>query len=104
MELNEYQKKARATAVYSYYADIPYCSIGLAGEVGEVCNLTKKMLRDDDGQLTESRKEKFKDECGDVLWYLSALCGDVGVTLDDVAQYNLDKLAQRKKENTLRGR
>ena len=37
-------------------------------------------------------------ELGDVLWYVSQLAADIGVTLDEVAQKNVDKLKARYPE------
>ena len=38
---------------------------------------------------------KLKDELGDVLWYISACADELGLTLAEVAAYNVDKLAKR---------
>ena len=81
------------------------------GEAGEVADKVKKILRD-----TEYRKykygaiaihdEKKKDialEIGDVLWYCATLSADLGYSLDDIAQMNVEKLASRKARGVLGG-
>jgi NTP pyrophosphatase (non-canonical NTP hydrolase) len=106
MTLNDYQTKARETAVYpktSVQTNIFYPTLGLAGEAGEIANKVKKVIRDDNSQLTEERRLDLLDECGDVLWYLAELVGELGASFDEVAENNLQKLANRKAKNTLQG-
>ena len=38
-----------------------------------------------------------------MLWYISALADDLGVTLEEVAQANVDKLRSRKDRNMIGG-
>jgi len=42
-------------------------------------------------------------ELGDVLWYVSALADDLGITLEQVAQWNVDKLQRRMQLNKIKG-
>lgn len=77
--------------------------MGLAGEVGEVLNKMKKVMRDDGGVVTDARKEDLKSELGDVLWYLSALADELKITLEDVALTNIQKLKGRQERGTLTG-
>ena len=101
MTLNEYQDKAQVTATYR--DKIIYPSLGLAGETGEVCEKVKKVLRDNHGYFTEIKREEIKKEIGDVLWYVQALAHDLGFTLEEVAQGNIDKLTSRKERNVING-
>lgn len=101
-----YQYEARKTAIYSKgdkQWDIAYCLLGLGEESGEVLGKYKKCIRDNDFILDETVKNSMIKECGDVLWYLSQLCNELGTTLDHVAQVNLDKLKKRVQNNTLHG-
>jgi len=98
---NEYQAKAKETAIYNL--PIIYPTIGLNGEAGEVAENVKKMIRDDGGILTEERRQSIIKELGDVLWYLANLASDIGVTLDEVACQNLEKLNLRKEKGVLKG-
>jgi len=45
--------------------------------------------------LTDDFKTRLKDELGDVLWYISACADELGITLDEIAEYNVEKLAKR---------
>ena len=97
MELNEYQRQAQATAVYSKDRTeaLTYTVLALCGEAGELANKLKKHLR----ARTEPNTEVLADELGDVLWYVSAVAQELGYDLDTVAYENLKKLAERKAKN-----
>ena len=96
MDLNEYQKFTRTTAFYPEAVGFVYCSLGLAGEAGEVANNVKKEIRDGVDKSLEIR-----DELGDVLWYVARLADEYGFDLAEVAQYNIDKLNDRLAEKDL---
>lgn len=67
-----------------------YC-MGLSGEAGEVTDIFKKHLFH--GHKLDM--EKVIAELGDALFYLAALATETGLTLEDVARYNVDKLEKR---------
>lgn len=96
MNFEEYQKEASATALYPRrLSNIEYATLGLAGEAGEVANIVKKIQRDHAGVLNDDIRGKLKDELGDVLWYISACADELGLTLDEIAAFNVQKLAKR---------
>jgi NTP pyrophosphatase (non-canonical NTP hydrolase) len=104
MNLSEYQEKAGTTALYPNVGNNPYyAALGLAGEAGEIANTIKKIMRDDDGTITDEKRKEVKKELGDVLWYVACTATEMGLNLDEVAQANLDKLASRKERGTLHG-
>lgn len=76
---NDYQRLASETARYD--SAVVYPALGLCSEAGEVAGQVKRIDRDDNGFLTDARRDKILDECSDVLWYLSALVSDLGDTL-----------------------
>jgi len=59
-----------------------YLGLGLIGETGEVAEHVKKCLRDDEGRLTDERREKLIKELGDVLWYAAVTAHHDGEVLD----------------------
>ena len=96
MNFEDYQKEASATALYPRrMANLEYPTLGLAGEAGEVANIVKKIQRDHGGLLNDEIRGKLKDELGDVLWYISACADELGLTLDEIAEFNVQKLAKR---------
>ena len=96
MNFDEYQAKASETAHYPRRMDnLEYPTLGLAGEAGEVANIVKKIQRDHGGIINDDIRTKLKDELGDVLWYISACADELGLTLAEIAAYNVEKLAAR---------
>lgn len=117
MELNEYQKKAMGTCLPSC-DNFSYMMLNLVGEVGELAGKVAKALRKETGIMDDANfyymmyqdlgeptstemYNDLKSEAGDILWQLAGLCKVMGWDLNDVAQCNLDKLANRKKEGTI---
>ena len=104
MDFKEYQRRAKETAIYPHRGDtITYPTLGLVGEAGEVANVIKKIIRDDNGEITEERRAVLKKELGDILWYIAQLGTELELDLDAIARENLDKLASRKKRGVIFG-
>lgn len=104
MDFNEYQKESRKTAVYpNADNDWVYPVLGLAGEAGEVADKMKKVIRDDGSIVSEEKKIEIKKELGDVLWYVSQVASELGLSLDDIAKSNIEKLFSRMDRGTLSG-
>ena len=101
MNFKEYQQRANATAIYDSKFSILYPTLGLAGEAGEVADKVKKIIRDNKSVVNE--RVEIAKELGDVLWYLAAVSRDIGVSLEDVAMMNIEKLEDRKERGTLQG-
>jgi NTP pyrophosphatase (non-canonical NTP hydrolase) len=104
MHLSDYQEKAKETALYPNVGqNLYYPCLGLAGEVGEILNKIKKVMRDHNGQVTDEFRDFLKDELGDVLWYLATLSTELNLDLSKVAELNVAKLASRKERNVIKG-
>ena len=96
MNFEEYQSEASQTALYpKRLNNLEYPTLGLAGEAGEVANIVKKIQRDHGGVINDEIRGKLKDELGDVLWYISACSDELGLTLTEIAEFNVQKLATR---------
>lgn len=120
--LNGYQSAAMRTCMATCY-NIPYMLFNLQGEVGELASKIAKAIRkekmwfaDDDEEanhneamqcMTIEERVDFdlglKGELGDVLWQLSGLCEVLGFTLQEVAEYNIKKLASRQQRGVIDG-
>jgi NTP pyrophosphatase (non-canonical NTP hydrolase) len=104
VELSDYQRRSRATAVYPHAGDnLLYPTLGLCGETGEVAEKVKKMVRDDGGVLTADRRAALARELGDVLWYVAQVATEADLDLDAVATENLAKLLSRRERDVLAG-
>lgn len=111
MKLDEYQQAALETAFYPVEYKVIYPALGMSGEAGECADKVKKIIRDTvllkDSQgriiLSEEQKKSLALEIGDVMWYCAVLAHDVGLSLEEVAQMNVDKLASRQQRNKLSG-
>lgn len=103
MTINEYQEGALRTAIYPESRCIIYPTLGLTGEAGEVADKVKKVIRDNNDEFTDERKQQIALELGDVMWYAATLAHDLGYSLDEICQMNLDKLASRMQRNKLHG-
>ncbi|RJQ33957.1 hypothetical protein C4568_03425 [Candidatus Parcubacteria bacterium] len=105
MNFDEYQKLASRTATFSgKQAEIPlvYVALGLAGESGELIEKIKKVMRNDNGEISEEKREEIKREIGDVLWYLSQISRLCDIPFDDAAVTNIEKLADRAKRGVIK--
>jgi NTP pyrophosphatase (non-canonical NTP hydrolase) len=73
-------------------------AFGLLEEAGEVAGKMKRKYREGEFDVQEIAKE-----LGDVLGYLTCICNELGITLEDVANLNCQKLTARKANNRLVG-
>ncbi|MCS6846603.1 MAG: nucleoside triphosphate pyrophosphohydrolase family protein [Anaerolineae bacterium] len=104
MDFSDYQRLSRRTAQYPPIGHpVIYPALGLTNEAGEVAGKIKKIFRDKAGAIGEADREALKAELGDVLWYLAQVCTELDLSLDDVAQHNLDKLASRQARGAIGG-
>jgi NTP pyrophosphatase (non-canonical NTP hydrolase) len=106
MTFDEYQKAALTTALKSYDDPILQNSIwvmGIAGEAGEIVEKWKKAVAYRQGKFSDEEFEDFKKEFADVIWYIAVLANSLGLSLDEIMQQNIQKLADRQKRNAIKG-
>jgi NTP pyrophosphatase (non-canonical NTP hydrolase) len=104
MNFNDYQTKSRKTAKYPAIGHpVIYPTLGLTNEAGEVAGKIKKIFRDKEGVIGAAEREAMKGELGDVLWYLAQVCTELDLTLDEVAEHNIEKLYSRLERGKIGG-
>lgn len=104
--LDSYQTAAKSTAIYPHQGEwmgLVYAVMGLAGEAGEVNNKVQKIMRDKESILTDLDRLDLAKEVGDVLWYVSAVASELGMSLQDLARLNLEKLKDRRHRDAIKG-
>lgn len=110
MTPNEYQSEASRTypngsqvleqenrvvkGIHPSLCDIIHASLGVSSEAGELSGAIKKHLIY--GQPLD--KLNIKEECGDILWYISLMLTSCGYTMESCMQDNIDKLKIRYPE------
>lgn len=103
-DFDEYQKFTKSTSRYPKITHpVVYPALGLAGEAGEVVDKIKKVFRDKDGNFDTETVENIKKELGDVLWYVSQIAFELGISLSDVIKSNVSKLKDRIDRNVISG-
>lgn len=118
MTLNEYQMQAMSTRMdtcdnYTYMAE------GLVGEVGEFMGKVAKAIRKGYATIEDSQLKIWEDRCteeekreicigmlyelGDILWFVAGLARNMNISLETIAQMNIDKLSSRKERGVIEG-
>lgn len=120
----DYQRNALLTASYPDRGrNLVYPALGVAGEAGELAEKVKKLWRNHgimSGDFIKASdctvencpicpklpgnilREGIIAEAGDVLWYLAAIAYELGISLEEIAQKNLAKLADRRDRNVIK--
>jgi NTP pyrophosphatase (non-canonical NTP hydrolase) len=104
-DFNNYQYHAGLTAKYPTDGlnGVLYTALGLASEAGEVAGKIKKVLRDENGEISPEKMHEILAEIGDVLWYCSMLTSELGESLEKVARDNISKLHDRNSRGKIGG-
>ena len=100
----EYQRQSRRTwsRVNTDY-DVVYPVIGLFNEAGEFAGKLKKILRDRDGIISDEDRKALSGEMGDIFWYYTQICTELGLDLEEVAAENLEKVLSRLERGKIGG-
>lgn len=104
--LNGYQQAASVTAIYpgrGTFQGLIYTTLKLNGEAGEAAEKVGKCMRDHGGVLNDERRNALALELGDTLWYIANSAKELGYTLEQIAQMNINKLASRQRRDKLNG-
>ncbi len=104
MTPNDYQSAVMRTAPTKYPSmngvqplslqHILHAQLGISSESGEIADAVKKSL----AYRQPLDLLNIKEECGDLLWYISLMLEGCGYTLEDCMAENIDKLKLRYPE------
>jgi len=93
MKLNEYQSLAMRTAkdMGSLDKNLLHVALGITSDAGELADNVKKYVvyggaYDGDNLI---------EELGDCLWFIALGAKTLGLPLEDIARYNVEKLKKR---------
>lgn len=62
--------------------------LGLVGEIGDLHSMIKKLVLQRDNPLFQ---QELREECGDILWYLTSLASLYKIPLREIVQTNAEK-------------
>lgn len=106
-ELNDYQEKALRTwniGETTKNERLSNVALGLSGEAGEVADAMKKAIYHGHGFANyvatgkQVSKSDLAKELGDIMYYLAVGAYELGYTLQEIAEININKLAKRYPE------
>jgi NTP pyrophosphatase (non-canonical NTP hydrolase) len=102
---DEYQKQAITTNLtkQDQLQELMQQVLGLGDESGEVLAIFKKWIRDNGADINLLDKQNVAKELGDILWYIAVVAHDLGISFDDIATANIEKLRSRKERGVLNG-
>lgn len=106
MTFDEYQKQAQKTMAIKInpLMDKTMWVLGISGEAGEIAEKWKKLIAYDNADITDAKKAELAKEMGDVLWYLSAFATSLDISLQNIADENINKVLSRLDRGTIKGK
>ena len=80
--------------VHLRFAEMDNAIAGIAGEAGEINDLWKKVCFHSK-PWNEENREKMISEASDMLWYYAKFLQALDISIEDVVEFNIDKLTTR---------
>lgn len=99
--LNSEYREIAASVQKDTAKGLAYLIPGLAAEAGEVAGKYAKIIRD--GGESELFELSVAQELGDVLWFVDRIAANLGYTVSDIQQLNVNKLLSRQRRGTIEG-
>ncbi len=92
MDFNRFQVLARRTqnVRLTSHERLEHALFGLSAETGEISSIFQKVYQGHPVMMAD-----LIGEMGDLLWFLAELADVHGLTLDEIAEHNIDKLRRR---------
>jgi NTP pyrophosphatase (non-canonical NTP hydrolase) len=90
----------RAKEMGSKKLNLLHAAVGCCTEAGEFLDTMKKMwvYQQDFSTLNkegQTHEQNIIEELGDMLFYIQYACNDLGTSIEEVIQKNMDKLGKR---------
>ncbi len=106
MNFDEYQKSAQQSVITHKdpLMNKTIWVLGISGEASEIAEKWKKIVAYHDGEITAGGKAELAKEMGDVLWYLAAFAESLDLSLQDIAENNIEKVLSRKARGVTKGK
>ena len=97
--LEEYQRFVKSIMRPDENKNMEICNwgLGLAGEAADAASCIKKTVFHKNDQTLG-----LKENLGDTLWYIGAICNFCGWTIEEVMKENMVKLDKRYKDCTFK--
>jgi hypothetical protein len=87
MDFEEYCAHVKETLLHTQGDEIIHPALGLADGAGLVAGKVKQWVQGD-----ELDRDGIERGLGDVLWHVAALASDLGLSLEDIAEKNLQEV------------
>ncbi len=87
MNFEDYRVRVKETLRHAQEDEIIYPVLGLADGAGLVTGKVKQWLQGD-----ELDRVEISRGLGDILWHVAALASDLGISLEDIAEKNLEEV------------
>jgi len=89
MNIEQYIKTTRETAVYPIQKATSYVALGLSDEAGEFYEKASEYTGGKNKRYGQKERESLADELGDVMWYIARIVDELDIDYDHL-QKELD--------------
>lgn len=72
-------------------------------QITKIAGKTKKMIRDDNGKITEDKKEAILTALAHIMAAIDKMAHNHNLDIEEIMEANLAKLLDRKNRNVLKG-
>ena len=105
MNLEEYKnealKRLNKSIAFDQKENMYYACMGLIEETGEVVAELRKPLFKGNFHEKSLDKEEIKSELGDLMWYISLICKNANINMNQLKEYKIDENTQISKREEL---
>lgn len=101
MDAFEYQTQLRNFIDYPVELGPYYTILGIYDELGKLSEKLRESLKDKDGNFSDRDIQRLEISIGDIIFYLTCMCNDLNININQVLEMNLKKqnLIKQKRTN-----